>query len=48
MEDQDQSDDQSFDTGKIDIDISKERADWLFDEAGELVDEDEEQIDREI
>ena len=44
MEDQDQSDDQSFDTGKIAIDISKERADWLFDEAGELVDEDEEQI----
>ena len=39
-----QSDDESLDTVKIDLDISKERADWLFHEAGELVGEDEEQI----
>ena len=40
----DVSDDESLDTTKIDLNISKERADWLYDQAGELVDEDEEQL----
>ena len=40
----DVSDDESLDTTKLDLNISKERADWLYDQAGELVDEDEEQL----
>ena len=44
MEVDDPSDNELLDTWKEDFEISKEKADFLYEKAGELVAEDEEQI----
>ena len=48
MEDHSEDEEELIDTGGTDLAITKNKADWLYDQAGELIDEDQEQLTVEL
>ena len=44
MEDHSEDEEELIDTGGTDLAITKNKADWLYDQAGELIDEDQKQF----
>ena len=48
MEDHSEDEEELVDTGGTGLSITKNKADWLYDQAGELIDEDQEQLTVEL
>ena len=48
MEDHSEDEEELIDTGGTDLAITKIKADWLYEQAGELIDEDQKQLTIEL